>query len=136
MASIRSAVNPKVYSVPSPTGLPLVKMRATDSKTWVKGELCSIASAAGTVEPFSGAGTQVYGIFAEDQSTSTSSSDVYVLRLLTGTMLEMYVTSNGTDATIGTANIGTAYDVYTSSNVTYLDTNSVTGGQFFGSEDM
>ena len=126
----RTAVNPKVLNTPSPSGLPRVNMLATDSKTWKAGELCTIASGAGTVEPFSGAGSQVYGIFTQTQSTSTSSTTAEVERLIDGTILEMYVTNNGSDSAIAAANIGVAYDVYTSSNVSYLDVNGTTGAQF------
>lgn len=126
----RTAVNPKVISTPSPSGLPRVKMLATDSKTWKKGELCIIANGAGTVEPLDGADSKIYGIFAEDQATSTSSTTVEVYRLITGTILEMYVTNNGTAAAIGVANLGVGYDAYEASNVCYLDVNGTTGAQF------
>ena len=123
----RSAVNPKLYNTLSPVATNYRTLRAADSKTWKQGEFGELSS--GTVQPISGASSAPYCIFAEDQTTSTSSSDVKVLVLEDGMRFEMYVTSDGTDATIGTANIGTGYDVYTSSNITYLDTNGTTGAQ-------
>ncbi len=124
----RAAVNPKLLSTPSSVGLPEVNMLAADSKTWKKGELCELSS--GTVQPLDGASSAIYGIFAEDQATSTSTTTVKVLRLVSGTRLEMYVTTNGTDAAIGTANIGVGYDAYEASNICYMDINGTTGAQF------
>jgi len=126
----RTAVNPKVISTPSPSGLPRVRLLATDSKTWKKGELCILASGAGTVEPLDGADTKIYGIFAEDQTTSTSTSTVEVYRLTTGTILEMYVWDTNAASAITVANLGVKYAAYESSNVCYIDLNVTSGGQF------
>ncbi len=125
-----TAVNPKVISTPSPAGLPEVNLLATDGMTWKKGELCILRSSYGTVEPLDGADSKIYGIFSEDHATSTSTSTVKVKRLITGTILEMFVTTNGTDAAIGTANLGVGYDAYEASGICYLDVNGTTGAQF------
>jgi hypothetical protein len=126
----RAAINAVVLSTPSPVGLPLVKRLATDSKTWKKGELCYITS--GAVLPLSTTtgGALVYGIFAEDQATSTSSTNVWVRLLTTGTRLLMSVTNNGTDAAVSAVAIGTEYAAYNVSNICYLDSNVTTNGQF------
>ena len=130
MATTRVAVNPKILSYPSNGGSPAVPMRATDGVTWEKGELCIIANGAGTVEPLNGADSKIYGQFAEDQTVATSSSDVLVERLRTGTILEMYVSNAGTAAAIATANIGVGYDAYEASGLCTLDVNGTTGAQF------
>lgn len=126
----RTAVNPKVLSTPSSVGLPEVPMLAEDAKTWKKGQLMYLTS--GTVTPVASAtgGSAVYGIAAQDQATATSTSTVNILRLVSGTRLEMYVTATADDAAIGTANLGTGYDAYTKSNISYLDTDGTTGAQF------
>jgi len=122
----RVAVNPQIVSVPSPQGLPLVKYTAEDSKTWKKGELAYFTS--GTITPVAGTGvTNVFGIMAQTQSTSTSSTEVWVLELIEGTRLYMFVMTNGSAATADTAEIGTAYGVEALNNVTYLDTGTANG---------
>lgn len=129
MASNFAAVNPKYLGNGDgrTPGMALVKIRAADSKTWKRGEIGTLSS--GTVQPISGAtgGTAPYCQFAEDQNTSTSTSDVWVYIIPDGAEFEIYVTSNGSDAAIGQANVGTKYALYTASNVTYLDV-SVTSG--------
>ena len=130
MSSNFSAVNPKVVSTPSPQGLPLRYMLAEDSKTWKKGELGYITS--GTVSPVAtttGSGEPCL-VFAEDQTTSTSSTSVWVRLLQPETRLEIYVTNNGTDAAVGVANLNVAYEVYGLSNVTYLDVGATTAPDF------
>jgi hypothetical protein len=126
-----AAVNPKMIVAPSPAVVPrLVKIRAADSVTWKKGELAYLTS--GTVAPLSTTtgGALVYGIFAEEQTASTSSTDALVYQLVDGCRLEIYVTNNGTDAAIGVANRGTSYAAYTKSNVSYLDVNVTSNAQF------
>ena len=127
-----AAGNPIVLSTPSPISLARVPMLAEDSKTWKKGELCYLTS--GTVTPLSSAtgGAAVYGIFVADQTTSTSTSTVWVYKLEEGTRLQMAVTNNGsaTGSSENDATIGTAYAAYTTSNVSYLDLNVTTSGQF------
>jgi len=122
----RTAVNPEVLSTPSPQGLPKQKIRAVDGDTWKKGEMGFMTS--GEIEPVVTAGkTDVYAIFAEDQATSTSSSDVWVRRLIAGTRLYMFVMTNGSAASASTAVEGTAYGAEALSNVCYLDTGTATG---------
>jgi len=124
----RTAVNPTVLSTPSPQGLPLVEMTAEDGVTWKKGEMAFLDS--NDPDPVITTGkTDVFCIFAEDQDTSTSSTDVWVRRLVPGTRLAMFVTNDGTDGTAGSLAIGTAYGVYGKSNVSYVDLNT-TSGQF------
>lgn len=121
-----TAVNPDVVSMPSPQGLELRSLLAEDSKTWKKGEFCFLTS--GTVTPVVTTGkTDVYGIFAEDQATSTSTSTVKVRVLELGTELAMSVTNNGTAGASTDATIGTRYGAYGKSNVTYLDVNTGSG---------
>jgi len=122
----RTAVNPKVLTTPSPAGLTLKKVLAADSKTWKAGEFGALSS--GTVQPVASASaTASYCIFAEDQTTSTSTSYVWVYLLEDGTELEMYVYNNNQVYAIATSNIGTRYGVQTVSNITYLDLNQTTG---------
>ena len=122
----RAAVNPKLLN----TKYAKRKMLAEDSKTWKDGELCYLTS--GTVTPVSSAtgGDVVYGQFAETQSTSTSSSEVQVRVFQTGLRLRMYQINNGSAEDTAGVDIGTGYDAYTSSNISYIDTNGTTGAQF------
>jgi len=122
----RTAVNPIVLSTPSPTGLELTLMLAEDSKTWKKGEFCILTS--GTVTPLVATGsTAIYGIFAEDQTTSTSTSTVPVYLLKAGTRLLMYVMTNGAAAAATVPTLGTKYGAEALSNVSYLDTGTASG---------
>lgn len=124
----RTAVNPMVLSTPSPGGLPLVEMRAEDGVTWKKGEMAFIHG--GDPDPVVTTGkTDVFCIFAEDQDTSTSSTDVSVRRLVPGTRLGMFVTNDGTAAAASALTLGSGYGVYGKSNVSYIDQNT-TSGQF------
>lgn len=112
-------------------GSPLRKIRAADSVTWKKGEIGYLTS--GTLTPISsatGGTTAPYYQFAEDQATSTSSTDVWARLLEVGTRMEVYVSNNGTDAAIGVANLGTKYGLYTTSNVCRLDVNVTSGADW------
>ena len=123
----RTAINPIVLSAPNNV-MPLTPMLAEDSKTWKQGEMCILSS--GTVTPLVNNGsTAVYGIFAEDQATSTSTSTVWVNRLTEGTRLLMFVMTSGTAATADTAEVGVRYGAEALSNVSYLDTGT-SSGQF------
>ena len=120
-----AAINPVVLSTPSPAGLALQQILAADSVTWKKGEFLYLSS--GTVTPVStttGSDATELFIAAEDQDTSTSSTTVWVRRLERGTRLKMYATNNGTAATLADANVGVNYEVYTASNITYIDVNA------------
>ncbi|GAG01749.1 unnamed protein product [marine sediment metagenome] len=122
----RVAVNPEVLSATAPLFLPKQKIRAVDGDTWKKGEMGFMTS--GEIEPVVAAGkTDAYAIFAQDQATSTSSTDVWVRRLVAGARLYMFVMTNGTAATAATAVEGTAYGVRTLANVCYLDTGTANG---------
>ena len=121
-----TAVNPEVLSWPGNSAPPLTQMLATDSKTWKKGEMFFLTS--GAPDPVVNAGkTDVYGIFAETQTSSTSTSTVWVRRLTAGTRLAMFVMTSGSAASASTPTIGTAYGVETLSNVCYLDTGTANG---------
>jgi len=101
-------------------------MLATDSKTWKKGELFFLTS--GAPEPVAGSGkTNVWGIFAEDQATSTSSTTVWVKQLILDTLLEISVMNAASTAAIASTNIGTKYGVEALSNITYLDLGTASG---------
>lgn len=122
----RTAINPVVLSSPSPQGLTKERKLAEDSKTWKRGELCLYTS--GTVTPLVATGsTAIYGIFAEDQATATSTSTVEVYKLEDGTKLRMFVMTNGVAATAATAAIGTKYGAEGLANVSYLDTGTANG---------
>ena len=121
-----TAVNPIVLSTPSPQGLPLDQMLAEDAKTWKKGEFALLTS--GTVTPLVATGsTAVYAIFASDQTSSTSTSTVYIRRLIPGTILAISEMNAGTPGLASAATIGTAYGARGLSNVSYLDVGTATG---------
>lgn len=131
MASNFSAVNPKPIATAADGSFnELINLEAADGVTWKAGEFGYLSS--GKVTPVSGAtgGTAVYCIFAENQDTATSSSTVPVRVVQDGALFEIYVTNNGTDAAIATANIGTKYGIYTGSNISYLDVNVTSGADF------
>jgi len=127
----RAAVNPKLISSPSQQGLVQKDILAADDKTWKRGEFGYITS--NTVAPYTGAqgANAPYCIFAEDQDTATSSTTVTVFLLQPEARFEIYVTNDGSDAAIASTDIdATKYELYTSSNVTYLDLNESTTGTF------
>lgn len=124
----RTAVNPKVLNTPEPTGMDLTKIRAADSQTWKRGQLLYISS--GTPAACSTTGrTTVAWMAAEDQATSTSSTDVWVYTLVPGMRMLIYVMNAGTAATAASAVVGTRYGIRDLSNVSYLDV-ATTSGQF------
>lgn len=122
----RTAVNPRVLSCPGPQGLELMRVLAVDAKTWKKGELVILSTGVPTPLVDTGS-TAVWGIFAEDQTTATSTSTVPIYRLEAGTRLAMYVMTNGVAATAATAVRGTRYGAEGLSNVSYLDTGTANG---------
>ena len=129
MASNFTAVNPKVLSTPEPSGLPLLYEGVANSKTWYKGQLGEKSS--GLWQPIGTTGvTGPYCIFAEDQTTSTSSSSAWVRHIEVGTRLEIYVASGGSASAIGVANLGTKYGIRTASNIAYLDPAQNSNGDF------
>lgn len=100
-----------------------VKRTATDSKTWVAGEAYKIV-AAGTVEPCATDDTTVKGIFAADQSTATSSSEVVCYEIQdAATRFLGYVSSDGTDAAAAAANVGDVVGYHVGSNVATVNLN-------------
>ena len=122
----RTAINPVVLSTTSQDGLPLVKYDAVDSKTWKKGEFCFTTS--GEVEPLSTTGkTSIFGIFAQTQSTSTSSSSVWVYRLEQGTRLACFLMNTGVAAAWSAAYLNVKYGAEGLSNVSYIDVNTTSG---------
>ena len=126
----RTACNPIVLSDRDNNGLAIVPRRATDAQTWKIGEVLRLNS--GAVCPLSGAtgGTAMYGLAAEAQATATASSDVKVMVLKTGTRLLAYGTTNGSNAAASAFTVGTKYAGYMASNITYVDSNVTSGGQF------
>jgi len=119
----RTAINPTVISTTEQTGLELTMALAANSKTWKKGEFGYISS--GAINPVVNSGVAApYCIFAEDQTTSTSTSTVPVYLLKEGTRILMYVSATGTSGTAASAVIGTKYGCYGSSNITLLDTDT------------
>lgn len=126
----RSAINPVILTLDNASAFPKRLRRAADSQTWKKGQFGYASS--GTITPVDGStgGSSAIYVFAEDQLTSTSSDDVWVYKLEKGVKLQMYVTSTATDTAIGIANLDVGYDVYTKSNVTYLDVGATTGAKF------
>jgi len=127
-----TAVNPRIVSTPSPIGLARVARLAEDAKTWKKGEFCYLSSGVVTPLTTTTGSAVVFGIFAEDQDTATSTSTVWVNVLEVGTELEMFVTNNGsaTGASENDVTIGTVYEAYQASNICYLDVNATTAAQF------
>lgn len=124
-----ATINPKIISDPS--FAPVVTRRAADSVTWKKGQIGYFNS--GVVTPVSGltgGDTAPYVMFAEDQNTNTSSSDVKVHLLQPGCRLEIQVTSGGTDTTVAAANIGTKYSLREDSNICTLDKNDTTNADW------
>ena len=131
MASNFTAVNPKIISTPSPQGAELKKIRATNSKTWVRGEIGYLSS--GLVQPIAnatGGDTAPFYQFAENQSTNTSASDVWVREIPVGARMEIYTKNNATDAAVGNANRGTKYCLYTTGSVTYLNVGVTTNADW------
>ena len=123
----RVAVNPTVLAGDSDgTGLELIPVLATNSKTWKKGELGYFTS--GAVSPVVTTGvTSADCIFADDQSTSTSATTVWVYLLRPGVRMLIYVSATGVAGTAASATLGTKYGVYGASNITYLDTDTRNG---------
>ena len=118
----RTPVNPRALT----ESLPLRKMRAANSQTWKNGQIGALSS--GTIIPNSTASaTNAYCQFAEDQATSTSSSDVCVRLLEDGAEFEISCYATNQVSAIATSNIGSRYGIITVSNVTYLDLDTANG---------
>ena len=126
-----AAINPIITAWPGNSAPPRVKRLAEDSKTWKQGEIGYLTS--GTVTPISsatGGTTAPYFQFCEDQTTSTSTSSVWVQEIQDGTEAVMFMTSDGSDTACDQANVGVSYGLYTASNITYIDENVTSGGDW------
>lgn len=94
--------NPQYYSGP---GLSLVKMRARDSQTWQAGQFVRNTD-SGVVLCKSNA-SSIMGLTAQNQATATSSSDVWINKInSSSTKFKIGVTSGGSDAKAGLADLG------------------------------
>jgi hypothetical protein len=128
----RSAINPVILTLDNASALPKRLRRATDGNTWKKGEFGHVQAGAGTITPnatTAGAAVDIY-VFAEDQLTATSDTDVWVYKLEKGVKLQMYVTNGTGDAAIGIANLDVGYDVRTKNNIAYIDVAATSGAKF------
>jgi len=106
------------------SGAPLeaIKVRATDSKTWKAGEFGVYAS-AGTVEPIATDAVKVNVVFLQDQTTSTSSTDVWVAAITAEHVFEGFVSTDDADAAATVANVGNDYGIHVGSNYHTVNTN-------------
>ena len=125
----RAAVNPVVYSMPSPQGLPLSQLlSASNSQTWKRGEWCFQNSSSRALEVVVGTGkTTPWGILADDQDTSTSSSTVRAYELMVGTRFLMYLGNGGSNAAWNSGYRGVRYGVRGISNITMIDVATTSG---------
>jgi len=126
-----AAINPIIINWPGNSAPPRTQRLAEDSKTWYKGQIGYLTS--GTVTPISsatGGTTAPYFRFCEDQTTSTSTSTVWVQEIPDGTEAIMFMTNNGTAGACDQANVGLSYGLYTASNITYIDENVTNGADW------
>lgn len=91
-----------------------IAVRAANSKTWKAGQWGQFAS--GVAQPLITGDTVVQLVFLDDQTSSTSSSDVRIARMRRGMQFEMYELSS----TLANANRGESYGVDVSNNVLTL----------------
>ncbi len=125
----RAGVNPVVYNMPSPQGLPLSQLLdATDAQTWKAGEWCFQNSSTRKIEVVTGTGkTTPWGILADTQATATSSSTVRAYEIVVGTRFLMCLTNGATAAAYASTYRGVRYGVRGNSNITYLDIATTSG---------
>ena len=114
--------NPRHFSGPKPE---LVQMRAADSATWKAGQPMTVAS--GLVTPAATNAVAVRWIAASDQDTSTSSSDVWVMRIPgASTKFVGYVSNDSSDTTAQRAHIAVDYGIDVVSNVATVNVGEET----------
>lgn len=115
MARIR---NPYVYAGP-PLGAK-EKVRAQDGYTWKSGQLARRDS--GVWMPVKTNGTTAHGLFSDSQASATSSSDVWVERIMsTQTQFAMLACYGDSDYTTKRAVVGEGRGVTVSSNCCAVD---------------
>ena len=115
----KSAVeNPRYYDGPPLAQKTLV--RARDAKTWKAGQPMVIDS--GLWEPVASNGTKVHGLASTDWDTATSSSDVYVERIVsTETRFAAFLSYEDSDYTAKRSQIGLGRGLHVGSNVCTVD---------------
>lgn len=125
----RAAVNPSVYSMISPQGLPLSQLLdATDAQTWKAGEWCFQHASTRKLEVVVATGkTTPWGILADLQATATSSSTARAYELIVGTRFLICLMNAGTTAAYSSAYRGVRYGVRGLANITYLDVATTSG---------
>ena len=110
------------FSYYSGPRLTKVKVRARDGKTWKKG--CPMVIDSGLWEPIATDGTRVGAIASQDQTSATSSSDVYVERILSSeTKFLGYASSDANDAAVTRASIGEDYGIQMDTYYPSVNTN-------------
>jgi hypothetical protein len=114
--------NPRVVKG---TPLQVVSRRATDAKTWKAGEFGAYAS--GVVQPAATNAVEINCQFLQDQTTNTSSSDVWVgLIPSSDTIFEGYVSNGTADASAPVTMIGVRCALVVGSNYHTIDNGTVT----------
>jgi len=96
------------------------EVRARDGKTWKKGQPMVLDS--GLWEPVASNGTKIHGLAAENVDTSTSSSDVFVNKIMsTSTKLAGRLSYEDSDYQAKKSQIGLNRGVYVGSNLATVD---------------
>ena len=117
---------PQNFKYHSGPALKEISRLATDSKTWVAGQPYKYA-AAGTVEPCATDDVTIKGIFAADQSASTSSSTVTVLEIVdSATRFIGYVSSDASDAAAAATDRDGIYGIQVDGTVSTVNKNETT----------
>lgn len=112
--SVTATKSPRYFSGPVLSKMPYT---AVDSQTWKAGEWATMSS-TGKVLPVSRGSTRILGIFADSQSSATSSSAVKVFKVTsTKTQFVGYVSNAANDTTAQTTHIGEVAGIYSGSNV-------------------
>lgn len=94
--------------------------RATDTQTWKAGEFCYATS--GAYSPVANDGVNIDGQFMQDQTASTSSSDVWVGVIPSSSVIfEGYTCSATSDAAVARTNKNIPYALTVSSNQHMID---------------
>lgn len=121
--SIAATKGPRYFSGPLPEKK---TFRAVDSQTWKAGELCALTG-TGKVKAIGTAGVKLLGVFADSQSTSTSTTDVKVFVITSAeTELVGYVSNGGNDTTAQTTHLGENAGVWSASNVQTINVGNDT----------
>lgn len=121
-----AAENPKFYKGDA---LQLEYVAAKDGHTWKAGQFFRYTDSG--VVPVKAAGTNLNGIFAKDQDTSTSSSSVYVQKIPSNNtkfIMAMRASSAGADTRAASSLIGKLLLPSVVSNVCGISKLGETGG--------